>query len=177
MAVPGKEAGFDQLSSPAWANTRKKKTPPFFVQNPFSVLHLGSRACFTCPSHPVCSFPGTEAQPAARPTHLALSKLNLTQPSCRSSSSLPPCQSPARGCAYIPATQHGPLGLVERGQGQAFSAPALRSYWSPRSVCSRCWGGGGVTGTRLLSAWVQPGRRHHSFLGQPHAGLGVALKR
>lgn len=162
---------------PHWPGLLPEQKPPYFVLNPISDFHLGSQACLTCPSHPACSFAGTEDQPAA-PANAFGSQQAKSNPAQLSLLRLPPALPVpcTRMCIYSchPAWAPG-AGGEGPGSGhlftQAFSAPALHSGWSlrsmARSVCGRRSGDTGRRdGAHLSLAWVQPGRRNHSSLGQ-----------
>lgn len=137
----------------------------------------------------MCSFPGTEAQPAA-PANAFGSQQAKSNPAQLSllqfSPALPvPC---TRMCVYschstwAPETGgSGPGSRTSSCSGVFFLCASfmlgpkiqarvsvwqvLRGYWEERQ-----------RGTHLPSAWVEPGRRNHSSLGQLHAWHGVALK-
>lgn len=82
--------------------------------------HLGSQACLNSPILPAAA---ASLAPRPRqwlwPTHLALGKLNLTQPSCLSSCSCMHQRSPAHGCVYTPFLPHVGPRRVQRGAGMA----------------------------------------------------------
>lgn len=136
----------------------------------------------------MCSFPGTEAQPAApanafgsqqaKSNPAQLSPPVLSRPASslhedvriflspnmgpwhwwiRSGSRTSPCSGVLCICASL---MLGPKVQVRVSVWQV-----LKGYWEERQ-----------RGTHLPSAWVHPGRRNHSSLGQLHAWHGVALK-
>lgn len=140
---------------PHWLGLLPEQKPPYFVLNPIYDFHLGSQACLTCPSHPACSFAGTEAQPAA-PANAFGSQQAKSNPAQLSLLRLPPALPVpcTRMCIYSchPAWAPG-AGGEGPGSGhlftQAFSAPALHSGWSLRSMArSVCGRRSGDTGRR-----------------------------
>jgi hypothetical protein len=103
-----------------------------------------SQACLNCPSRPR-AVPSLALKPSQwlRPTHLAPSKLNLTQPSCRSSSYL----LPRRSLHTDPCTPFPPHVGTQEGQREATRVWASPLPWGlllvvPRVQCraarSRC---------------------------------------